>query len=228
MSDQKYIGIVEASKGLPPDEAFAQNPTIENYERFLISRHINLYVNSRLASFFDSSITPLKPPEKLDERVRTIAAWRLAQYTLLFEVWDWYKPLAIQERLLPPNANCRDCMRLIYEQKHVAYFAKKPVRNRTMYGWGSKAIKSNELKDEIEADLNLGKFVSPIKLAKLKDNNEKAFSTKTRLESLLEEVAQKVGRNDDVVQNAYIAMGKALNTLLKSSSRYMHHKNQTR
>jgi hypothetical protein len=228
MIDKKYSAIVKATEGLPPDEVFTQNPTVENGKQFMQSKYTNSLINSRLASFFDEGIEPIKPPQELDGYVRAVADWRLAQYKLLFEVWDWFKPLAIQERLLPPNANRGDCMRLIYEQKHIAVFAAKPVKKRTLNDWATKAIKNNELKSQIKTDIDLNKVVSPIELLKREDANRKAFSEMPRLESLLEEVAQRVALTDDDVKKNYIAMGKALETSIKVGRKYVHHKNKTR
>jgi hypothetical protein len=148
----------------------------------------------------------------------------LAQYTLLFEVWDWYKPLAIRERLLPANATRSDAIRLIYEQNHIAVMAEEPVSNRALYDRATKAIERNDI--NLELIENPDRSTRETKKAQRLSSIE--IARQPPLEALLYQVAQDVSQHDEVVRNAAIAAHKALQTAVRASRIIVHHKHTTR
>jgi hypothetical protein len=221
MIDKKYVDILPALKELPPIEVFSQNPSKETSQLFIHDRYINSLILSRLAAFFNDDIEPFEPTPELKAIIRAVSAWRLAQYTLLFEVWDWFKPLAIKQRLLPANAKRSDCIRSIYEQHWDLIYRKKTVSNHTLYDHIRKDIKNNH------DDMHL-QNPTPIDALRLQESRLLRDAVTPALEALLYETAQIVGERDGVVKNARIAAINALEEAQKEAVKYYHHKNKTR
>lgn len=97
---------------LPPESILNEIFSLDAWYHFLTNKNINACVASRLYAKA-MGLSPMKEPEGIKDLVRSLAAHYQAQYDLLFECWDYLKPIAVEDGLLDNNSQPKDALRII-------------------------------------------------------------------------------------------------------------------
>lgn len=119
---EKRVGeLVELISDMPPDSILTDHPCQNVLDQFLVNKRINVYVAHRLFTKARGD-SPQKEPEDIKFLVRTLTAYYSAYYDLLFECWDYLKPLAISEGILTEESHPRDAFKIILDDVFIKNF----------------------------------------------------------------------------------------------------------
>ena len=116
---------------MPPDSILNDYPYRNVWDQFLVNKRINVYVASRLYAKAQGN-SPQIESEDIVDLVRSLAAYYQAQYNLIFECWDYLKPIAIIDEILTEDSQPRDAMKIILEDGFNKVFNKLSKDNRSL------------------------------------------------------------------------------------------------
>jgi uncharacterized metal-binding protein len=211
---------------MPPKYLLDKYTSVGYLENFLRSKYNNLLVKSRIAAFFSGENIALIPPPGLEKVVASVASYQIARYKLLFEVWCDFKPIAISQRLIAPDATPKDCIKQILEQEHEMAAEK--------FEKSGRGIKKRALNDRCSKALNTNRYsyildsLPEIERKSIEKSILAGDKLKPKLQIILEDVAMRARKKNDLVREAERHAKHSLFIMLNEVKDYCHHKNSTR
>jgi hypothetical protein len=131
VTEERDGELIDIISEMPPDSIFTDNPCLHVCNQFIVNKRINVYVAYRLYAKARGD-SPQEEPEDIKLLVRTLTAYYSAYYDLLFECWDYLKPLAISEGILTEESHPRDAFKIILDGVFIKNFISLSNDNRSL------------------------------------------------------------------------------------------------
>ncbi len=185
-------------------------------EIFMHGRAIWGAVEARLVAYFTGEEPP-KLRADWEATIRAETCYALAQYKLIFESWNYLKPLAIARRLIEAGDKPKDYMFKMLAEIQTYQLKReilKPIPVRTAYDRTTKALSTNK-------KIVIGEIFDETEWKRLKRNRQRREEN-TPLIALLLEVSTQVSATDPIVRAAQTDFQNALIVRLQSDSELLH------
>ena len=131
VGEERAGELVDIIMDMPPESILNENFSPRALYQFWTNKSINAFVASRLYAKA-LGLSPEKEPECIKDLVRSLAAHYQAQYELLFECWDYLKPIAVKDGLLNNDSQPKDALKIILNDGFTKAFTSISRDNRSL------------------------------------------------------------------------------------------------
>lgn len=220
IDDANLDNIGAVIDGIPPESILKNTQSLSVWNQFLINKRINFYVAARIYAKARGSGVERDEPEDIKELVRTLAAYYHAQYSLIFECWDYLKPLAISDGLLNSESQPRDALQIILNDVFIKSFAKISKDNRPI-GKQARSIHDRVTRDISDNRKNLSQCkLGNREISRMSADWDMELEASHPLLQLLLNIATKQSKKSGVIAGASKTFSQDLILYLDAQKTY--------